>query len=138
LAGETTFSVEVLTPEGEVFSGDVVQLSTRTVGGELGVLANHVPVLAALTPNLLRLRISDSETKVYAQSHGMLQVFANHAQVLLEEAIPPSELDVPALEAEKADAEERLKDPEIGDAAKKVAERDLERTKAFLALAQGE
>jgi len=138
LAGETTFSVEVLTPEGEVFSGDVVQLSTRTVGGELGVLANHVPVLAALKPNLLRLRISDSETKEYAQSHGMLQVFANHAQVLLEEAIPPGELDVSALEAEKSDAEERLGDPHIGDAAKKVAERDLERTKAFLALAQGE
>ena len=138
MAGETTFSVEVLTPEGEVFSGDVVQLSTRTVGGELGVLANHVPVLAALKPNLLRLRISDSETKEYAQSHGMLQVFANHAQVLLEEAIPPGELDVSALEAEKSDAEERLGDPHIGDAAKKVAERDLERTKAFLALAQGE
>lgn len=138
MAGETTFSVEVLTPEGEVFSGDVVQLSTKTVGGELGVLANHVPVLAALKPNLLRLRISDSETKTYAQSHGMLQVFANHAQVLLEEAIPPEELDVTALEAEKADAEERLEDPKIGDAAKKVAERDIERTKAFLALAQGE
>ena len=138
MAGDTTFSVEVLTPEGEVFSGDVVQLSTRTVGGELGVLANHVPVLAALKPNLLRLRVSDNEVKEYAQSHGMLQVFANHAQVLLEEAIPPGELDVSALEAERADAEERLKDPEIGDAAKSVAERDLERTTAFLKLAQGE
>jgi F-type H+-transporting ATPase subunit epsilon len=138
LAGETTFSVEVLTPEGEVFSGDVVQLSTKTVGGELGVLANHVPILAALKPNLLRLRVSDSETKEFAQSHGMLQVFANHAQVLLEEAIPPGDLDVTALEAEKADAEERLGDPHIGDAAKNVAERDLERSKAFLALAQGD
>jgi F-type H+-transporting ATPase subunit epsilon len=138
LAGDTTFSVEVLTPEGEVFSGDVVQLSTRTVGGELGVLANHVPILAALKPNLLRLRISDGETREYAQSHGMLQVFANHAQVLLEEAIPPGELDVQALEAERADAEERLKDPEIGDAARMVAERDIERTGAFLALARGD
>lgn len=138
MAGETTFSVEVLTPEGEVFSGDVVQLSTKSVGGELGVLANHVPILAALKPNLLRLRVSDSETKEFAQSHGMLQVFANHAQVLLEEAIPPGELDVTALEAEKANAEERLQDPHIGDAAKHIAERDLERTKAFLALAQGD
>ena len=135
MAGENTFSVEVLTPEGEVFSGDVVQLSTRTVGGELGVLANHVPVLAALKPNLLRLKISDSETKEYAQSHGTLQVFANHAEVLLEEAHLPSELDVPALEAEKADAEERLSDPHLGDAAKRDAERDLERVTAFLSVA---
>ena len=135
MAGDTTFSVEVLTPEGEVFNGDVIMLSTRTVSGEIGVLANHIPVLAALQPNLLRLKISESETKEYAQSHGTLQVFANHAQVLLEEAIEPKDLDVTALQSEKEDAEERLKDPKIGDAAKKVAERDLERSSAFLALA---
>lgn len=138
MAGDTKFSVEVLTPEGEVFSGDVVQLSTRTVAGELGVLANHVPVLAALKPNLLRLRISDSETREYAQSHGMLQVFANHAQVLLEEAILPADLDAAKLETEQAEAEERLQDPKLGEAARGTVERDLERIKAFLALAHRE
>ena len=99
MAGEHTFTVEVLTPEGEVFGGEVIQLSTRTVTGEIGILARHVPILAALKPNLLRLKVSDSEEKEWAQSHGMLQVFANHAQVLLEEAIEPANLDVPALEA---------------------------------------
>ncbi|MGA7396296.1 MAG: ATP synthase F1 subunit epsilon [Solirubrobacterales bacterium] len=136
MAGETTFTVEVLTPEGEVFNGEVIQLSTKTVTGELGVLASHVPVLAALTPNLLRLKISDSETRRYAQSHGTLQVFANHAQVLLEEAIPPEELDVPALEEEKADAEARLADDNLGDAARQDAKRDLERTEVFLKISQ--
>ena len=33
--------------------------------------------------SLLRLKVSDSETISYAQSHGTLQVFANHAQVTL-------------------------------------------------------
>jgi len=136
LAGESTFTVEVLTPEGEVFNGEVIQLSTRTVTGELGVLANHVPVLAALTPNLLRLKISDSETKRYAQAHGTLQVFANHAQVLLEEAIPPEELDVPALEAEKEAAEARVNDSDLGDAARLDAKRDLERVEAFLKISR--
>ena len=101
MAGEHTFTVEVLTPEGEVFGGEVIQLSTRTVTGEIGILARHVPILAALKPNLLRLKVSDSEEKEWAQSHGMLQVFANHAQVLLEEAIEPANLDVPALEEQK-------------------------------------
>jgi len=135
LAGESTFTVEVLTPEGEVFNGEVVQLSTRTVTGEIGILARHVPVLAALKPSLLRLKVSDSETKEWAQSHGMLQVFANQAQVLLEEAIEPSNLDVASLEEQKADAEGRLADDSTGDAAREVAERDLERVTAFLAIA---
>ena len=136
MAGQNTFTVEVLTPEGEVFNGEVIQLSTRTVTGEIGVLASHVPVLAALRPNLLRLKISDSETKRWAQSHGMLQVFANHAQVLLQEAIEPENLDQAALEEEKADAEARLADDSLAEAAKEVAERDLERVEAFLSIAQ--
>lgn len=136
MAGEHTFTVEVLTPEGEVFNGDVIQLSTRTVTGEIGVLANHVPILAALTPNLLRLKISESETKRFAQTHGTLQVFANHAQVLLEEAIPPEELDASALEQEKENAESRLADDSLGDAARQDAKRDLERADAFLAISR--
>ena len=136
MAGEHTFTVEVLTPEGEVFNGEVIQLSTRTVTGEIGVLANHVPILAALTPNLLRLKISESETKRFAQTHGTLQVFANHAQVLLEEAIPPEDLDASALEQEKENAEARLKDESLGDAAREDAKRDLERADAFLAISR--
>lgn len=136
MAGENTFTVEVLTPEGEVFNGEVVQLSTRTVTGEIGILARHVPVLAALKPTLLRLKISDSETKEWAQSHGMVQVFANHAQLLLEEAIEPGNLDTAALEEQKSDAEARLADDSTGDAAREVAERDLERVEAFLKITQ--
>lgn len=136
MAGNSTFTVEVLTPEGEVFNGEVVQVSTRTVGGEIGVLAGHVPILAALKPNLLRLKVSDSETKRWAQSHGVLQVFSNHAQVLLEEAIDPDELDVAELEDQKQQAEERLADESSGDAAREVARRDLERIEAFLQIAR--
>lgn len=135
MAGESTFNVEVLTPEGEVFGGEVVQLSTRTVTGEIGILARHVPVLAALKPALLRLKISDTETREWAQSHGMIQVFANQAQLLLEEAIEPANLDTAALQEQKADAEARLADESTGAAAREVAERDLERVEAFLKIA---
>ena len=54
---EHNVNVRVLTPEGEVFDGEVEQLSTRTAVGELGVLANHVPVLARLRPTELRLHM---------------------------------------------------------------------------------
>ena len=79
MAGEHTFEAEVLTPEGEVFRGEVSQISTRTMTGEIGILANHAPVLAALKPTELRIYADGSEPERYAQSHGMMQVFANHA-----------------------------------------------------------
>ena len=93
MAAEHMLDVEVLTPEGEVFNGEVQQVSTRTEVGEIGILANHAPLLAALQPTELRLHVSDSETKRYAQAHGWLQVFGNRARLLVEEAIAPEDLD---------------------------------------------
>ena len=135
MAAEHMVDVEVLTPEGEVFSGEVRQVSTRTAVGELGILANHAPLLAALKPTELRLHVSDTETKRYAQAHGWLQVFGNQAKLLLEEAIPPKELDPATLKEQLADAEQRLAESE-GDGARTRAEKDRERAEAFLAIAQ--
>jgi F-type H+-transporting ATPase subunit epsilon len=135
MADEHTLSVEVLTPEGEVFSGEVNQVSTRTAVGEIGILANHVPILAALEPTELRLHVSDSETETYAQAHGWLQVFANHALLLVEEAIPLDQLDTGRLEQQMKDAEQRLSEAEEGSAARDRAEKDKQRVEAFLELA---
>jgi F-type H+-transporting ATPase subunit epsilon len=137
MAGEGTFEVEVLTPEGEVFEGEVRQVSTRTAVGEIGILANHAPLLAALRPTELRLHVSDSETQRYAQAHGWLQVFGNRARLLVEEAIDPDDLDVATLKEQLADAEQRLAEAEEGSAARRRAEKDRTRAEAFLAIAQG-
>jgi F-type H+-transporting ATPase subunit epsilon len=127
--------VEVLTPEGEVFNGEVQQVSTRTEVGEIGILANHAPLLAALQPTELRLHVSDSETVRYAQAHGWLQVFGNHARLLIEEAIAPEDLDAGALKEQLSDAEQRLSENEKGSADFARAEKDRDRAEAFLAIA---
>jgi F-type H+-transporting ATPase subunit epsilon len=137
LATEHQFEVEVLTPEGEVFSGEVRQVSTRTAVGEIGILANHAPLLAALRPAELRLHVTGSETVRYAQAHGWLQVFGNRAKLLVEEAAAPEELDASTLKEQLADAEQRLAESEEGSGAQARAQKDRERAEAFLAIAQG-
>jgi F-type H+-transporting ATPase subunit epsilon len=137
MAAEHMVDVEILTPEGEVFSGEVRQVSTRTAVGEVGILANHTPLLASLKPTELRLHVSDSETKRYAQAHGWLQVFGNQAKLLVEEVLPPEELDTATLKEQLADAEQRLTESEEGSGARARAEKDRDRAEAFLAIAQG-
>lgn len=134
----SSFEVEVLTPEGEVFGGEVRQVSTRTAAGEIGILANHAPLLAELRPTELRLQVGDSETRRYAQAHGWLEVFGNHARLLLEEAIAPEDLDTAALREQLADAEQRLGESEEGSGQQARAEKDRDRAEAFLAIAQAE
>lgn len=137
MAAEHMVDVEVLTPEGEVFSGEVRQVSTRTAVGELGILANHTPLLAALKPTELRLHVSDSETQRYAQAHGWLQVFGNQAKLLVEEALSPDELDAGTLKEQLADAEQRLSESDEGSGQHARAEKDRDRAEAFLAIAEG-
>jgi F-type H+-transporting ATPase subunit epsilon len=108
MADHATFPAEVLTPEGEVFNGDVQMLSTRTEVGEVGILARHAPLLATLDPAELRLHISDAEIKRYAQAEGYLQVFSNRVLVLVEECIEPDRIDTGAQRERLRKAEETL------------------------------
>ena len=81
----TPFTVEILTPEGEVFNDEVEMVSTRTSVGSIGLLANHQPLLAMLDPTELRLYKSESDVIRYAQGEGFLQISGEHALVLVDE-----------------------------------------------------
>jgi F-type H+-transporting ATPase subunit epsilon len=132
---EHELSVKVLTPEGEVFNGEVRQLNTRTAVGQIGILADHVPVLARLRPAELRLHMPGGEVQRWAQAEGWLQVFANRATVLVGEAIPPDRLDPAELRSRIDDAEARLRESDEGSGAHDLAQRDKDRAEAFLEVA---
>jgi F-type H+-transporting ATPase subunit epsilon len=131
-----TFPVEVLTPEGEVFSEQVEMLSTRTTVGSIGVLANHAPVLAMLEPSELRLYRSENDVVRFAQAEGYLQFQKNHALVLVEEAIAPEALDRATLEQRLSEARASAERAEEGTEQRARAERDMRRWEAFLEVAQ--
>ena len=131
----TPFHVEVLTPEGEVFNGEVEMLSTRTEVGSIGVLANHTPLLAMLNPAELRLYRSDTDIVRFAQGEGYIQIGGNKALVLVEDAIDPAALNAGELREKLARAEAEVAAAEVGSEAHKRALRDERRWTAFLAVA---
>jgi F-type H+-transporting ATPase subunit epsilon len=131
----TSFQVEVLTPEGEVFSEEVEMLSTRTAVGSIGVLAGHEPVLAMLEPTELRLYRSEDEIVRFAQAEGYLQFADNRALVLVEEAIEPGQLDRATLEQRLAESRATAERAAEGSEEKARAERDARRYEAFLSVA---
>jgi F-type H+-transporting ATPase subunit epsilon len=126
------YPVEVLTPEGEVFNDEVEMLSTRTSTGSIGVLAHHAPLMAILDPTELRLYKSDSDVVRFAQGEGYLQVADNRALVLVEDAIPPDELDRSDLEARLQEARESVERSEEDSEERARCERAVNRYEAFL------
>jgi F-type H+-transporting ATPase subunit epsilon len=126
----------VLTPEGQVFSDEVEMISTRTVTGSIGVLANHAPLMAILEPTELRLYRSDSEIVRFAQGEGYLQVVDNSALVLVEEAIAPEDIDRAAFESRLGEARDSVGQAEEGSEERARAEREVKRYEAFLQVGQ--
>ena len=139
----STFPVEVLTPEGEAFSGDVEMVSTRTGTGSLGVLANHAPLMAMLEPCELKLYESGSENPggadlvSFAQGEGYLQVIENSALIVVQDAIPADELDSSALESQLEEARNAAERAEEDSAELSRAQRDIKRYEAFLDIGRG-
>ncbi len=133
----TPFTVEVLTPEGEVFNAEVEMLSTRTSVGSIGILANHQPLLAMLDPTELRLYKSETEVVRYAQGEGFLQMTGDRALVLVDEVFGVDDLNAADLQDRLRRAEDELSSAEEGTEEQAAAKRDKRRYEAFLKLAQG-
>jgi F-type H+-transporting ATPase subunit epsilon len=130
------FPVEVLTPEGEVFSDEIEMLSTFTSVGSIGILANHEALLARLEPTELRLYRSEDDIVRFAQAEGYLQFARNRALVLVEEAIAPEQIDRPTFETRLSEAQAAAERAEQGSEEQARALRDVKRYKAFLAVGQ--
>jgi F-type H+-transporting ATPase subunit epsilon len=136
----STFPVEVLTPEGKAWEGEVEMVSTRTPVGALGILANHAPLMAMLEPAELRLYQSGSEAPEtadavrFAQGEGYIQVVDNSALLIVEDAVRPEDLDRPALEARLEEARDGLGRAAEGSEEQARLRREVARCETFLAV----
>jgi len=69
----TPYPVELITPEGIAFSGDAERLVVPGAAGELGILANHAPLISLLEPGETRLTDADGTVRRYATDDGPLK-----------------------------------------------------------------
>src|ERR1700733_12339770 len=127
MAEHAKFQVEVLSPDGEVFAEEVQMISTKTVIGSIGVLANHAPLLAELAPTELRLYRTESEIVRFAQSEGYLQVGGNRALLLVQEAHDPGSLDAGELRARLEEVQRELDRGDEQTERRRVAKREKRR-----------
>lgn len=105
---DNTFMVEIVTPEQILFKDEVQFLVVPELNGELGVLKNHAPMIAALDMGVARYTDPDGKVKKLALSGGFMEVIYNEVRVLAETAEHGSEIDILRAKAAKERAEKRL------------------------------
>ncbi len=79
------FQVDVVSPEATVWSGEATFVIARTPDGELGILADHEPVMAALETGAVVIE-SESERITIGVHGGFLQILDNQVTLLTDRA----------------------------------------------------
>ncbi|RSL31816.1 F0F1 ATP synthase subunit epsilon [Salibacterium salarium] len=103
----STVSVNVVTPDGAIYEGDVEMVSARAQSGELGILPGHIPLVAPLAVGAVRLK-NDSSVNLVSVSGGFIEVRPDNVTILAEAAETPSHIDVDRAQKAKERAEDRL------------------------------
>ncbi|MEY2959401.1 MAG: putative synthase subunit epsilon [Actinomycetota bacterium] len=105
-----TLSVEVVSPEAVLYSGEATMVITRTLGGgEIAFQAGHSAFLGALIENHTRVFLADGSVEDIAVHGGFVEVSNNKVSILSDAAEVGSLIDVERARAAKARAEDRLR-----------------------------
>lgn len=117
-------TVEVVTPERVVYSGQAEMVIARGVQGDLGILPNHMPLVSPLKTAPVRIKTEGEKEVKMAVSGGFMEVRGDKVTILAETAELPGDIDVERAKAAKDRAEKRL--------AEKYAELDVQRAERAL------
>ncbi len=128
--------LEIVSPSGSVFSGDVTGVQAPGVEGSFEVLANHAPMISALEVGTIRISVPGGEPIVFATSGGFLEVINNQVSVLAESAELGSDIDVERARQAEERAVKRLEEAD-GQVDKTRASAALERARNRARIAMG-
>ena len=118
--------LKIITHEKVVFDDDVNEIYTKTTDGEIGILKDHIPVMAALDISVTKA-VKEGETMFFTTMGGVLQFKDNEALILTTTAESGDEIDVTRAQEALKRAQARLLDSN--------AEFDAKRAEAAIARA---
>ena len=123
-----TIHVDIVSAEGEIYSGDANMVYAPAKMGEVGIAPRHAPLLTALRPGEVRVEDPQGEEHFFYITGGMLEIQPHLVTVLADTALRGEQLDEAAALKAQQEAEEALQGAS--------EETDLERAQQELAEAR--
>jgi F-type H+-transporting ATPase subunit epsilon len=77
--------ISILTPDREIFSGEITAVKVPGASGEFEVLKNHAPIVSALGKGLVLVKKSDGEELTFSIRKGFIEVLYNQVSLLVQE-----------------------------------------------------
>lgn len=117
-----TLKVSVVTPDGPVITGDFEMVSCKTESGEIGILPGHIPLVAPLVIDSVRLKHDNTE-EIIVVNGGFLEVRPDEVSILSPAAELAADVDIARAEEARLRAEKLLEEQD-----------DIDKERAELAL----
>ncbi len=104
-----TIRVDIVSAEGEIYSGDAKMVYAPARMGEVGIAPRHAPLLTALKPGEVRIEDTDGKEHFFYVTGGVLEIQPHLVTVLADTALRGDQLDEAAALQAQQEAEEALK-----------------------------
>jgi F-type H+-transporting ATPase subunit epsilon len=108
-ANKNTIHVDIVSAEGEIFSGAATMVFAPGSQGELGIAPRHAPLLTLLKAGEVRVQLPEGGEQSFYVGGGALEVQPKKVTVLADTAARAKDLDEAAALEAKQRAEETLK-----------------------------
>lgn len=120
-----TIQVDIVSAEGEIFSGAATMVFAPASQGEIGIAPRHAPLLTTLKPGEVRVQTPEGDEQFFYVGGGAIEVQPHLVTVLADTALRAKDIDEAAALAAKQRAEDALKDKvgiiEIAEAQAELA-----------------
>jgi len=89
-----TFNIVIVTPHEVIYKGEADFIKLRTVAGDMGILANHAPLVSEIALGEMIIRAEDKSEECFYISGGFLEISRDKTLVLADDAINIKEIDI--------------------------------------------
>ena len=104
-----TLRLQIVTPQGTVYSEDVELVGLRSVDGQIGILPNHIRLMTQMLPGEMMVR-RDGRDQFLAVGEGLVDVTGNSVDIATDMAVAAESIDEAKAEEARRRAEARLRE----------------------------
>ena len=126
---DSDLHVELVAADRVVWSGDATIVIARTTEGEVGILANHAPLMSLMVPGVVEVRSDGGDTIRAAVDSGFLSVAGNRVSILAEQAALADDIDA-------GQAQQALEEARGGDLEDENVLAEVRRAEAWVRAAE--